>query len=575
MRSTGTKKSILVYCIAVLGLLITGLWFGIGMNQAEAKVAAVSPGGATFPGTGTGAIPDRGVTGCGESAGPARDVTFAVTGLGGAPSAVSLDMNVTHSWVGDLNVSLIAPDATEFIIYKGTGATSATSCGDSSNLGGVYGFSDAAAGDWWAEAAAQSGAVILTPGAYRSSADGRLGGGGTQTSINDAFNGVADPNGTWTLRLTDSGGGDTGSIAAANLTITSAAAPSGPTDNDFDGDGTTDFNIVRDVTPALQGTSPMLQAGSVRERMRIQAEMSGKGRTGGENLGNDPGTNILWATSNSGGGSALSLFGEPQTDFLVPADFDGDGRADIAVWRGLGASGPGGAFFYIFESNTSTLRTVDFGVEFDNPTVSGDYDADGKADPAVFRCPAVAGQCNFYYLGSNNNPGGNISAVAWGNGTSQTVFPAPGDYDGDGKYDFNVQITDPNVMGGGLFVLLRSGDSGVEYIPWGRNTDLIVPGDYDGDGKYDIAVARSQSGQRAWYALLSGGGTQSALWGLSTDRVTPGDFDGDGKTDLAVFRPDPNPDNNIWYVYQSGTGTVLGYEWGQNGDYPTPNWRVQ
>src|SRR5690606_27493018 len=84
----------------------------------------------TFPGTGVGAIPDGG-PGCGVNGAP-LDVTFNVTGLTGPVESVELDFTISHTWMGDVTATLIAPDGTtSLVIFGRTGTTSATGCGDS------------------------------------------------------------------------------------------------------------------------------------------------------------------------------------------------------------------------------------------------------------------------------------------------------------------------------------------------------------------------------------------------------------------------------------------------------------
>jgi len=181
----------------------------------------VVAGASTFPGVGAGPIPDGGPA-CGP-VGADLDIAFTVAGEpAGAPVDVGVELMVTHSWVGDVTVTLIAPDGvTSSPIFGRTGATTDTGCGDSSDLGANYGFFDATgnATNWWDEATAQAGAGILTAANYLAT---EVGGAGQVNPppfvvIDDAFAGVADPNGTWTLRVTDSGGGDTGDVGGATL----------------------------------------------------------------------------------------------------------------------------------------------------------------------------------------------------------------------------------------------------------------------------------------------------------------------------------------------------------------------
>ncbi len=183
--------------------------------------AAMIAGASVFPGAGVGPIPDGGPA-CGP-VGANLDITFTVAGEpAGAPVGVGVEMSINHTWVGDVTATLIAPDGvTEVAMFGRTGVITATGCGDSSDLGAAYGFFDATgnATNWWDEATAQGGAAVMTAANYKATA---VGGAGQVNPppfvvIDTAFAGVADPNGTWTLRVTDSGGGDTGDVSAANL----------------------------------------------------------------------------------------------------------------------------------------------------------------------------------------------------------------------------------------------------------------------------------------------------------------------------------------------------------------------
>jgi subtilisin-like proprotein convertase family protein len=152
----------------------------------------------------------------------------------GAPAniEVSHTYNPIHTWAGDVDVTLIAPNGTSHILYAATGDTVVGSAGDSSDLSGPYNFKDSAAGtNWWLAAFNAGATVAVPPGDYRTTQAGPqpVNNFSPVTNMTAAFAGVANPNGTWTMRFTDTAAGDTGSVSAASLTITGRGGTCTPT----------------------------------------------------------------------------------------------------------------------------------------------------------------------------------------------------------------------------------------------------------------------------------------------------------------------------------------------------------
>lgn len=183
-------------------------------------LAAAATANADVFGPGAGfSIPDSNPAGASS--------TVNVSGMGNITGMTVTINGLSHTWVGDLVVTLTSPGGTNFLLMSRVGSTTATGLGDSSNLGGDYTFDDAASQSIWdiAVIAANGTGFVIPTGTYRTT--------GAQssayTSIMGAFGG-SDPNGVWTLAITDNAGGDTGAITGWSLNIVptpSAAAALG------------------------------------------------------------------------------------------------------------------------------------------------------------------------------------------------------------------------------------------------------------------------------------------------------------------------------------------------------------
>ena len=245
-------------------------------------------------------------------------------------------------------------------------------------------------------------------------------------------------------------------------------------------------------------------------------------------------------------------------DKLTPADYDGDGKTDLAVWRENGFGDPNSSYFFILRSSNNTLQQEQFGRAGDVPTVVGDWDGDGKADPAVYRNGATAGAQSFFFYRPSATAGVNFRTLYWGTGGDA---PVRGDFDGDGRLD--AAVFRPS---NAIWYVLQSSNGQSLYQSWGLAADRLVPADYDGDGKTDFAVFPPSNS--VWYILNSASGTATyRQWGANADALTPGDYNGDGKTEVSTYRAS----EQNWYVPQCADYRQSVTKFGAGGDVAVPS----
>ncbi len=259
-------------------------------------------------------------------------------------------------------------------------------------------------------------------------------------------------------------------------------------------------------------------------------------------------------------GSANASFA-PQQTFAVGdrpfkvavGDFNGDGKSDLAVANFTSAT-----VSVLLNTTPTGATTPSFAPQQTFATGSGanfvavaDFNGDGKPDLAVDNEGP-----NTVSVRLNTTPAGSAT-VSFAPQlilptSSYPVFIAVGDLNGDGKPDLAVDDQPSNIVS----VALNTTASGAttpsftpqRTFPVGGGSASIAVGDFNSDGKLDLAVTNDHDGTLS--VLLNStplGATtpsftsqQTFATGIAPAQGVVGDFNGDGKPDLAVANDGSN-----------------------------------
>ncbi len=294
----------------------------------------------------------------------------------------------------------------------------------------------------------------------------------------------------------------------------------------------------------------------------VAADFNGDGRT--DLAVADPDLNEVSIFLGNGDGTfesppPIPVAGGPYA--ITAGDFTGNGRIDLAVADQSSSSvtillGNGNG---TFESLPPIPLANPF--SFPDAIVTGDFTSDGHLDLAV--ADQLSNDITVL-LGNGDGTFQTLPPISLGTGLPSALSLVAGDFLNNGRTDLAAASIN-FFTGNSIDVLLSNGDGtfqAPEVMPINVSPVAIVTGDFTNNGVLDLATADIVNPGVDDYSVYAGDGdgtfqapTSYGLGGTANSTaIVTGDFAGNGQIDLAITRTGPD---DVRVELNNGAGTFI------------------
>ena len=227
---------------------------------------------------------------------------------------------------------------------------------------------------------------------------------------------------------------------------------------------------------------------------------------------------------------------------VIVADFNGDGRPDLAV-----SNAQGNLVSILLGSANGGFVASGTYATGSSPTalVAADFNGDKKLDLAVVN--AIAGTISILLGNGDGTFQGHVDYAVGPN----PVGIVAADFNSDGKIDLATISTGDSAVA----ILLGKGDGSFEVqalIPVASSPTLLVGGDVNGDGKIDLITSNSNYSGIITVLVSKGDGTFTQVESQAptyASALAVGDFNRDGKLDAVIEA------NGLYLALGNGDGS--------------------